>query len=97
MNNYDKEEDDATDLYIHGCKKLSVGDYQGAIEDFNKALVYDRTDVQIYIQRANAKFHSKDYSGCIDDCIHVYHMRKTPVTKEIAEKILSCIMGKQRK
>ena len=54
-------------FYKSGNKKFDEGDYQGAIDDYSKAIELDPENPEIYISRALCKKFSKDYKGAIDD------------------------------
>ena len=41
-----------------GDKKFGVGDYQGAIDDYSKAIELEPKDLQTFIARAQAKYYS---------------------------------------
>ena len=47
-------------------KTQGLQDYQGALADFNKAVVFN-PDVVPYHEMGNARFGLKDYKGAIDD------------------------------
>lgn len=60
------------DKYFYsGFSKDSLGDFEGAIEDFTKAIELDSNiinDVSVtYNNRGLSKFHLKDYGGAITD------------------------------
>ena len=44
-----------------------MGDYDGAIEDYSKALELDPTSSVSYFNRANSKFRKGDKRGACDD------------------------------
>jgi len=55
-------------FYKSGNKKFGVGDYQGAIDDFTKAIELDPENPEIYIKRGDIKeVVLEDYQGAIDD------------------------------
>ena len=55
-------------FYKSGNKKFDENDYQGAIDDFSKAIELDPQNVELeYTYRARAKFSLGDYQGAIDD------------------------------
>lgn len=57
------------DKYNDGCNKLKAFtlDYQGAIEDFSKAIQLNPKFVQAYENRGFARAHLQDYEGAISD------------------------------
>ena len=54
-------------FYKRGTRKFDVGDYQGAIDDYSKAIELDPENPEIYISRARPKILLKYYQGAIDD------------------------------
>ena len=51
-----------------GIAKRDLKDYQGAIDDYNKAIAINPKDANAYVNRSIAKRDLKDYQGAIDDC-----------------------------
>lgn len=56
------------ELSTQGDEKYKLGDYSGAISDYNKAIEIDSNNVHAYAGRGNAKYNLKDYYGAISDC-----------------------------
>ena len=46
---------------------MELGDYQGAISDFDTALRLEPDDAEAYKDRAKAKMELSDYQGAISD------------------------------
>ncbi|MCM0591052.1 MAG: protein kinase domain-containing protein [Gloeotrichia echinulata DVL01] len=58
---------EAVAFYQKGLEKAKKGDKQGAILDFNQAIVIDREYPEAFYERANARFYTQDYPGTIED------------------------------
>jgi tetratricopeptide (TPR) repeat protein len=56
-----------TESNTRGLTKYKLGDYQGAIQDYNQALRLDSTYTYAYNNRGIAKKNLKDYQGAIQD------------------------------
>ena len=54
-------------FHIRGLAKISVGDYEGALEDYNKAIRIDPKNSQFYYYRSLAKYGRSDQAGALDD------------------------------
>lgn len=63
----DTKRDYAKAYYYLGKIDANKGNYQEAIEDFNKAIGLNPGDVEVYYVRGNAKQKSGDYEGAIQD------------------------------
>ena len=59
--------DTATSFYESGISKLSLQDYRGAIQDFNKAIKLNPNDVEAFYGRGLSKDSLEDYKGAIED------------------------------
>ncbi|WP_051410946.1 tetratricopeptide repeat protein [Synechococcus sp. CC9616] len=57
----------ATQYFNQGVEKYEAGNYQGAIDDFNKAIEINPQDADAYNNRGGAKIELGDYQGAIDD------------------------------
>ncbi len=57
----------AREYYDNGCDKVSKKDFNGAIDDFTKAIKRDPDFIQAYENRGVTKFYLKDFRGAIDD------------------------------
>ncbi len=57
----------ADDFYIQGGDKYEKGDYQGAIQAFNQAIVLNPNYSEAYNNRGNSRFQSGDNQGAIAD------------------------------
>jgi len=57
----------AEEYFISGVGKLASGDYQGAINDFNKAIEINPKDADAYYNRGFAKAKLGDYRKAIED------------------------------
>ena len=57
----------AAQVYNEGNAKMKLGDYQGAIADYSKALEINPQFDLAYGNRAKSKYHLEDYQGAIDD------------------------------
>ena len=53
-------------FYKSGNKKFDEGDYQGAIDDYSKAIELDPENPDLYISRARLKILLKYFQGAID-------------------------------
>ena len=54
-------------FYKSGNKKFDEGDFQGAIDDYSKAILLNPDKSSHYLERADLRFYLKDYQGVIDD------------------------------
>ena len=58
-------------FYKSGNKKFDEGDYQGAIDDYTKAIELDPENSEIYVKRGDVRsFYNMvdgNYQGAIDD------------------------------
>ena len=54
-------------FYKSGNKKFDEGDYQGAIDDYSKAIELDLKNINAWSYRGAAKIRLEDYQGAIDD------------------------------
>jgi len=50
-----------------GGAKCALGDFESAINDFDKALSIDKNYAALYFNRGYAKFSLKNYKGALDD------------------------------
>lgn len=50
-----------------GIKKYEAGDYEGAIEDLNRAIEVNRNTYRLYIYRGTSKLLLNDKTGALDD------------------------------
>ncbi|MCK5709761.1 MAG: tetratricopeptide repeat protein, partial [Deltaproteobacteria bacterium] len=57
----------AQDYVAKGRAKFERGDYQGSIQDFNKAIELNPNDATFYAGRGFPKGILKDYPGAIQD------------------------------
>lgn len=57
----------ASEFNDFGISKFNLGDYKGAMEDFNKAIEYDSTHWHVYISRGDLKLELGDYRGALND------------------------------
>jgi len=57
----------AEDYYNRGIAKYDLNDYQGALQDYNKAIEFDSKYADAYCARGNAKSKLKDYHDAIQD------------------------------
>jgi tetratricopeptide (TPR) repeat protein len=55
------------EFFDRGCNKLSLRDYYGAIEDFDKAVRYNSNHSNAYNNRGICKYNLKDYKRAIED------------------------------
>jgi tetratricopeptide (TPR) repeat protein len=53
--------------FYRGNAKTYLEDYRGAISDFNKYVIYDNTDANVFAQRGTCKVHLKDYQNAMLD------------------------------
>ena len=58
----------ADNLYNSGVVKQNEGDYQGAINFYDKAIEINPQYADAYSNRGLAKVYLKDYQGAIADC-----------------------------
>ena len=66
-------QNEAIDLVGSGNAKLALEDYQGALQDYNKAIELDSIKsnaglAMLYANRCIAKYYLKDNQGVIQDC-----------------------------
>ena len=59
--------DKAYDIFRQGETKLQVGDYRGAIEDYDQVLKLDAVNTDAYVSRGVARFGLGDKQGAIKD------------------------------
>ena len=57
----------ATQYLIQGVEKYEVGNYQGAIADYDKGIGINPQYANAYYNRGIAKYGLKDYQGAIAD------------------------------
>ncbi|HEY9838245.1 MAG TPA: tetratricopeptide repeat protein [Vampirovibrionales bacterium] len=57
----------ASAYYNRGFERLDIGDYQGAVEDYTRALQIDSNQPTAYNNRGLAKFQIGDFAGAIAD------------------------------
>ena len=62
-----QDDSDAAKFLASGVDKAKSCDYQGAIQDFDKAIQLDPTDPKAYLERSNAKRELKDERGAARD------------------------------
>jgi len=55
-----------------GNAKIELQDYNGAIEDFNKAIELNPEDSLTYCIRGSARSELRDYIGALKDIKHWY-------------------------
>ena len=58
----------AKEYVDRGIEKEDLGDYRGAILEYNNAVNVDQNYRWAYYNRANAKANLHDYRGAIADC-----------------------------
>ena len=58
---------DAKACYNRGVDKFILGDYKGAIADYDEAISINPNDAMTYYNRGRAKHDLKDYKGAIAD------------------------------
>lgn len=54
-------------FHLRGLSKISIGDYKGALEDYNNAIKIDPNKSNFYYYRSLAKFGSHDKKGALRD------------------------------
>ena len=59
--------DDAPSFFYRGNAKNHLGDYQGAIADYDEAIRLNPDDAGVFNNRGNAKQDLEDYQGAIKD------------------------------
>ncbi len=57
----------ASAYYNRGFERLDIGDYQGAIDDYTRALQIDSNQPTAYNNRGLAKFQVGDFAGAVAD------------------------------
>ncbi|MCT7988095.1 tetratricopeptide repeat protein [Laspinema olomoucense] len=57
----------ASAYYNRGFERLDIGDYQGAVEDYTRALQIDGNQPTAYNNRGLAKFQIGDFAGAVAD------------------------------
>ena len=60
-------DDKATAYSNRGNAKDGIGDYQGAIDDYNQALEINPQHAEVYYNLGNTKGHMGDYKGALAD------------------------------
>ncbi len=77
----ESEPSDFIAFYRWGILKYQAGNFDGAVEDFNKALEYnpDTKDFMIYSYRGNAKTKLRDFDGAIEDFDRALNIKPTQV------------------
>lgn len=55
-------------FYKSGNKKFDEEDYQGAIDDYSKAIELNPDESSHYLDRADRRFYLEDYKGAMFDC-----------------------------
>lgn len=60
----------ALDLSRRGREKFDLGDYGGAISDFNEAMLLNPNDADVYFNRGLVLFKLEDTLGAISDFDH---------------------------
>lgn len=58
---------EAAELVTCGCAKLDLGDYDGALTDFSRALALCPMYYEAYARRGSAKYMLGDTEDAIDD------------------------------
>ena len=74
-------------FYKSGNKKLDEGDYQGALDDYSKAIELDPENPEIYIARGDVRsvcnMADGNYQGAIDDYSKAIELTSNRTTKEV--------------
>jgi len=47
---------------------IQMGDYAGAIRNYDKIIEIDGNNTDAYVKRSDARYQLKDYQGALDDC-----------------------------
>jgi len=47
---------------------IHMGDYAGAIRNYDKIIDIDANDADVYVKRSDARYQLKDFKGALDDC-----------------------------
>ncbi len=63
----EKQPNNPTYYFSIGYCKFLNKDFQGAIDEYNKAIELDNSLYKVYNNRANAKYYIGDYEGAIED------------------------------
>jgi len=67
-NDVDMKISESVELRNLGNEKANSGDYQGAILDYNKAILSDPNCSKCYSNRGNAQRLLNDFQSAINDC-----------------------------
>ncbi len=63
--------DDAIGYKNRGHERAELGDYEGAIADYNQAIKMNPNDIDVYYYRGNSHFDLGKYEAAIDDYTQV--------------------------
>lgn len=86
-------------LIQQGVDKHGEGDYEGAIEDYTKALQSNPNDALAYFSRAAARDELKDYQGAIKDlqqAVKLVSVQRDPLLYQEAVEQLNRIRQLQQ-
>ena len=62
----------AQDFYNRGTLRTQTKDYQGAIEDYTKAIQLDPKFIDAYLKRCEMRYKLGDNQGVLDDCYQIF-------------------------
>lgn len=80
-------------LLTEGQNKLYQGDYQGAANDYTKALKIDSTNINAYIGRGNAYAYLKNYKAAMNDYTQVIRLAKEEADAYMNRAVVRCALG----
>lgn len=79
-----KKVTDSEEYVKKGSAKHGLGDYRGAIQDYNKAIEISPNLTKAYILRGTSKYYLKDFRGSIED-----HTKAIAINPNFAEAYYS--------
>ena len=64
----DEATQDSSAYLLRGTEKFELGDKEGALADYSRAIAIDAQNAEAYFKRCYAKWTMGDYKGVISDC-----------------------------
>ncbi len=69
-------------FYKSGNRKSGVGDYQGAIDDYSKAIELNPDESSHYLDRADRRFYLGDHKGAMYYCSKALELSTCEIYKK---------------